>query len=86
MIQARPQLVDDLPRDYGEAHRRFWPFYSQDALSGITIGLADESIDVATDQGVDFRIEILDMFIGPLNLGKNTVEWMHDLHLQQEYR
>ena len=66
--------MDDFAGDDGQSQRRLWADYAYAGLSCVTFWLTDDTISITIDQGVDFRVEVADMFIGPVNLGVDAIE------------
>jgi hypothetical protein len=75
-IEARTELDHNFAENDKESVGEFWAYKANDALSRIRIHLTDEAISIFLDQDTDFRIELLDMLIGPIVLGPDTSEGM----------
>lgn len=82
VIEARSELVDDLSGANADHPKpTFFPVADIQSIAakipgGIILMRDDACFSL---EGIDERVEILDLLIGPLNFDPNTIEWMrHD--------
>lgn len=85
MVKRRTQLVNGLASDHCEPQRQVWANCLNNCLAGLVIMLGDSVIDIVSEKRSDLRVQILDVLVGPLNLGADAIEGMrHEVNSLSE--
>ena len=87
-IKTRSKLLNRFSNNCRKSKGKLWADNANNALSRIRIRFTNEVISIAINQVIDFRIEILDMLIGPLyffpNIGEGMISCYHNDMVSKE--
>jgi len=75
VVERGTQVVDRVPDDEAEPEGGILRNPSgRDLLSRLRVTVKDDSVGVEVKEGLDFKLEVLDVLVGPFNLTSRSVE------------
>src|SRR4051794_33573856 len=79
VIEDASEVMNDLPGEDGNSQWNGRPENAKDVTPLFKLMLTNNSVNIASDNGVDLVVEILDLFFGPLNFRPASVYRMRHL-------